>query len=161
MNSGRHPTYMQPLSGLSEWISFCAIVYATALLGKEGGGMAQKTGLESVMPAWAWFVLLAVCVGIAAVVGNALHPDANQVYRPPLATTSYMCNLDSYRQEMIRQGVEYVDEHSGDKFDEEAAKKRVLAETDAELDLERQRDLALTRDTYRKAGDTRDVCPGQ
>jgi hypothetical protein len=123
--------------------------------------MAQKRGLESVMPAWAWFVLLAVCIGLSVIIGNALHPDANQVYRPSLATTAYLCNLDSYRQEMIRQGVEDVDEHSGDKFDEEAARKRILAESDAELDLERQRDLAFTKGTYQKAGDTREVCPGQ
>jgi len=123
--------------------------------------MAQKTGLESVMPAWAWFVLLAVCVGFAMIIGNALHPNANQVYRPSLATTAYLCNLDSYRQEMIRQGVEDVEEHSGDKFDKEAARKRVLAESDADLDLERRRDLALTVDTYRKSGDTREVCPVQ
>lgn len=123
--------------------------------------MAQKTGLESVMPAWAWFVLLGICVGIAAIVGKTLHPDADKVYRPPLATTAYMCNLDSYRQEMIRQGIEDVDEHGGDKFDEEAARKRVLAESDAELDTERRHDLAFTVDTYRKSGDTRELCPAQ
>jgi hypothetical protein len=123
--------------------------------------MAQKTGLESVMPAWAWFVLLGVCVCIAAVVGKSLHPDADKVWRPSLATTAYMCDLDSYRQEMIRQAIEDVDEHGGDKFDEEAARKRVLAEPDAQLDAERRGDLAFTRKTYRDSGDTREICPGQ
>jgi hypothetical protein len=123
--------------------------------------MAEKTGLESVMPAWAWFVLLAVCVGIAAIAGKALHPDADKVWRPTLETTAYMCNLNSYRQEIIRQAVEDADEHGGDKFDEEAVRKRILAESNAELEAERQRDLALTIDTYRKSGDTREVCPGR
>jgi hypothetical protein len=123
--------------------------------------VAQKTGLESVMPAWAWFVLLGICVLIASVVGKSLHPDADKVWRPSLETTAYMCNLQSYRQEMIRQAVEEVDEHAGDKFDEEAARKRVLAESDAELDAERRGALAFTEDTYRKSGDTRELCPSQ
>ena len=113
------------------------------------------------MPAWAWFALLAVCIGIASIIGKALHPDADKPYRPSLEITAYMCNLGSYRQEMIRQAVEEVDEHSGDKFDEEAARKRVRDESDAELNKERLDDLALTRSTYRNAGDTREVCPGQ
>jgi hypothetical protein len=128
---------------------------------RSQGKMAQKTGLESVMPAWAWFVLLGICVCLAAVVGKSLHPDADKVYRPPLTTTAYMCDLNSYRQEMIRQEVENADEHGGDKFDEEAARKRVLAEPLAQLETERQRDLSFTIDTYRKAGDTRDLCPAQ
>jgi hypothetical protein len=123
--------------------------------------MAEKTGLESVMPAWAWFALLAVCVGIAAIVGKALHPDADKVWRPSLETTAYMCNLDSYRREMIRQDVEDVDEHGGDKFDKEAARKRVMAESAAQLDAERRGALAFTEDTYRKSGDTRELCPAQ
>ncbi len=123
--------------------------------------MAQKGWLESVLPAWAWFVLLAICIGIAMIVGKALHPDADKVYRPSLATTAYLCDLESYRQEMIREGIEDVDEHGGDKFDEEAARKRVLAKSDAELDAERRGELAFTRKTYRDSGDTREVCPGQ
>lgn len=123
--------------------------------------MAQKTGLENVMPPWAWFVLLAVGVGIAAIIGKSLHPDADKAYRPSLATTAYLCDLDSYRQEMIRQGIEDVDEHGGDKFDEEAARKRVLAESNAQLDTERRGELAYIRKTYQEAGDTREVCPGQ
>jgi len=121
----------------------------------------QKTGLESVMPAWAWFALLAVAVGIAAIIGKSLHPDADKVYRPPLSMTTYLCELDSYRQRSIQDAIEDVDEHGGDKFDEEAARKRVLAESDAELDRERLGELALTRKTYRDSGDTREVCPGQ
>ncbi|MGD0096539.1 MAG: hypothetical protein ABSB60_08590 [Terracidiphilus sp.] len=123
--------------------------------------MAQKGWLESLLPTWAWFVLLAICVGIAVIVGKALHPNADQVNRPSLTITAYLCDLDSYRREMIRQGIEDVDEHGGDKFDEEAARKRILAESDTELDLERRRDLAFTRNTYRNSGDAREVCPGQ
>jgi hypothetical protein len=123
--------------------------------------MAQKTGFESVMPAWAWFALLAVCVGIAAIVGKVLHPDADKVYRPSLETTAYVCNLESYRQEMIRQGIEEVEEHAGDKFDEEAARKRVMAESDAQVDAERRGELAFIQKTYRDAGDTRELCPAQ
>ncbi len=123
--------------------------------------MPEKTGLESIMPAWAWFVLLAVCVGIASVIGKAIHPDADKVWRPSLETTAYMCSLGSYRQEMIRQAVEDVDEHSGDKFDEEAARKRVLSEPIEQLNQERLGEIAFTEKTYRDSGDTRDICPTQ
>ena len=123
--------------------------------------MAEKTGLESVMPAWAWFVLLGICVVLSSFVGKALHPDADKAYRAPLANTAYMCDLDSYRREMIRQAVEDVDEHNGDKFDEDAARKRVLAESSVALEQERRRDLAFATDTYRKSGDTRELCPAQ
>lgn len=40
--------------------------------------MAHKGWLESFMPTWAWFVLLVVCVGIASIVGKALHPNGEQ-----------------------------------------------------------------------------------
>ncbi len=117
--------------------------------------------LDSIMPTWAWCALLAVCIGVASLIGKALHPDAGKPYLPSLSKTAYLCDLDSYRQEMIRQGIEDVEEHGGDKFDEEATQKRVLAESDAELNRERLDDLAIAQNTYRNSGDIRELCPTQ
>ena len=50
--------------------------------------MAQKAWLNKFLPTWAWFVLLLICWGIASIVGKSLHHDADQVYRPPLATSA-------------------------------------------------------------------------
>ncbi|WP_158785749.1 hypothetical protein [Granulicella sp. L46] len=74
---------------------------------------------------------------------------------------SYLCDAQSYRQKMLDDALEDVEEHSGDKFDKEAARKRVLATPYATLESERLGDLAFVRKTYREANDTHQICPNQ
>jgi len=105
--------------------------------------MAQKAWLNKFLPTWAWFLLLAICWGIAAIVGKSLHPEADQVYRPPLATT-----------EPDTQAHPYTPSNSSAK--EHGSQESSSAECDAAIEALRQIDDAqLTRANHAEENESK------
>jgi hypothetical protein len=68
---------------------------------------------------------------------------------PPVP--SYLYDVGSYRNQRMQNELEEVDKNGGDKFDREAARKRVLAMSDVQLESERQSELAFVTKVYEKA----------
>jgi hypothetical protein len=124
--------------------------------------MPEKAPLNKIMPTWGWFVVGAICIYLASIAGKALHPDAGlPPNEPPASSNAYLCDLGLYRQHTVDDEVAEADRKGGDKFDEEAARKRIRSIPDDKLDLQRREDLAFTRKTYRDAHSTQEICPGQ
>jgi hypothetical protein len=117
---------------------------------------------QKTFPTWVWFVAGGIAIYFASVVGKQLHPES--AVPPPIpyqstpAANAYLCDLPSYRQHTI-QDAEDEAEENGDKFDVEAARKRVLAMSSDELDKQRREDLSFTRKTLRGAGYPDNICP--
>jgi hypothetical protein len=61
---------------------------------------------------------------------------------------SYFYSLDSYRTHRIQDEIESV---NGDRFDEEAARKRILSIPDDTLESERQTELVFMTKAYNEA----------
>jgi hypothetical protein len=92
--------------------------------------MAQKAWLNKFLPTWAWFVLLLICCGIASIVGKSLHPDADQVYRPPLATTETESPAYSYTPSNAEESASSFSSDS----DNAASRKHKFDEYDCTFD---------------------------
>jgi hypothetical protein len=142
----------------------------------------RQTGSENV---GAWLIGIALAIGLFSVVMERLtanknsvgyvvdHPttqqnappqsaEPNETARPqnepPAVSTSYLCNLASFRKQMIEDEIDQVEQRHGDEFDKDAARKRVQAIPDATLEAQRQEALAFTRKVYRDARKS-EVCP--
>jgi|SRR5579859_114384 len=79
---------------------------------------------------------------------------------PPALSTIYLCTIESYRQQMLEDEIDEVEQRHGDEFDKDAARKRIGAIPDSTIDAQRQSALAFTRKVARDAGKG-EVCPGQ
>jgi len=90
---------------------------------------------------WIW---LFVAVVVTVLVQK--YSDKEPCTVPPIP--SYFYNLDSYRTHRIQDEIDSV---NGDRFDEEAARKRILSIPDDKLDAERRADLAFMTKTYNEA----------
>ncbi|MBS1816215.1 MAG: hypothetical protein JSS87_15195 [Acidobacteria bacterium] len=109
-----------------------------------------------------WVTVGSIClfvIGIVISVGASKRPQEEEGLRPPLSDTNYLCSLQSYRRHILDDVIEEVQEHGGDRFEEEAARKRILSIPYSSLEANRQADLAFTRRTYQEANDHRDLCP--
>jgi len=115
------------------------------------------------LPTWLWLLIGAVSIYAASIVGSWLHPNNKSAVNydtSPATSTAYLCSIDSYRQQLIENEIEEVDQRNGDAFDKEAARKRILAVPLATLEANRQADLTFTRKVNRDAGKG-EVCPNQ
>jgi len=123
---------------------------ATASKGWNGSDLLKVFGIGAV---------ILVVIGVLA--SHDGEKERGETPPVPLSQTSYLCDLSSYRQRMLDDAIFDVREHSGDKFDEEAARKRVLSKSVATLESERQADLAFARKTFQDAHDFRELCPAR
>lgn len=90
---------------------------------------------------WIWLL-----VAVAVTVFVHRCSDKKPCTVPPVP--SYLYDLDSYRNHRIQDEVDGV---NGDRFDDEAARKRILSIPDDKLDAERQADLAFSVKVYNEA----------
>jgi hypothetical protein len=93
---------------------------------------------------WLWLSLVGV-VAVYSFTHSAKEPCSKTQQPIPY----YYHDLESYRHHALEDAIEEIEEHNGDQFDKDAAKKRVAAIPDATLDAQRQEDLAFlvkTRD---------------
>ena len=110
--------------------------------------MAQHSFLSE---AWPW--LLAVVIACAV---SLIWP-----HKPASATsTSYLCSIDAYREERIKNEIHEIEQKGGSEFDKDAGRKRIMAVPLSTLETSRQADLAFTRKVYRDAGKG-EICPNQ
>jgi hypothetical protein len=91
-----------------------------------------------------WVVGALVAAGIISMALS--HSD-----KPPCSTLTpiptYYYDLGAYRQHEIQDAIDDVQEHGGDKFDQQAAVQRVAAVSDEELDKQRRSELAFATKT--------------
>lgn len=93
---------------------------------------------------WVLVVFIALVIIMIGVVNSNKKPSAKPAY---CTVPAYFYDLDSYRQHEVQEALEDVEEHGGDKFDREAARNRILAESDEQLDTQRRGELAFTQKT--------------
>ncbi len=87
---------------------------------------------------WLWLGL----VGVIAIY-TFTHSDKQPCSKTQPPIPPYYYDLTSYRRHTLEDAIEEVEEHSGDQFDKDAARRRVAAIPDATLDAERRGDLAF------------------
>jgi hypothetical protein len=92
--------------------------------------------------------MLLVCV-VIGYYSCSRKPSCESLGITPLP--SYLYDTDAYREHLLKNEIEDVNERNGDSFDIQAARMRIAAMSDDEVDSERRKELAFASKVHEKA----------
>jgi hypothetical protein len=88
-----------------------------------------------------WF-FMAVVGGLVVILAIVHSRDKKPPCQMASVLPAYLETTEGYREHLIQEELDEVDQRYGGQFDREAAIRQVKSRSDAELETERQRELA-------------------